>query len=75
LKSFYIYDKHFERGEKKLKHIYIKWVIKKIKEFKKKVENIEKIKESLSDKDISGSKENDLIEWDNSFFDENQDIK
>ena len=75
LKSFYIYDKHFERGEKKLKHIYIKLVIKKIKEFKKKVENIEKIKESLSDKDISGSKENDLIEWDNSFFDENQDIK
>ena len=28
LKSFYIYDKHFERGEKKLKHIYIKLVIK-----------------------------------------------
>ena len=75
LKSFYIYDKHFERGEKKLKHIYIKLVIKKIKQFKKKEENIEKIKESLSDKDISGSKENDLIEWDNSFFDENQDIK
>jgi len=74
LKSFCSYDKLFEKAEKKLKHIYIKIVIKKIKQFKKSDKNIEEIKELLSDNDISGSKENDLIEWDNSFFDGNQDI-
>ena len=74
LKSYCSYDKLFEKVEKKLKHIYIKIVIKKIKQFKKSDKNIEEIKELLSDNDISGSKENDLIEWDNSFFDGNQDI-
>ena len=83
LKLFYFYDKIFEKGEKQLKLIYKKLVINKIKKFNKnkKLEEINEILnlydknlEALSDKDISESKENDLIDWDDSFFSDKQDI-
>ena len=96
LKSFCFYDKLFKKGEKSIKNIYLKLIIKKIKQFKKEaksdnlsdekileVKNIENIKEILnkndknvdliSNEDISESKENDLIEWENSILSEKQD--
>ena len=82
LKLFCSYDKIFEKGEKQLKLIYKKIVINKIKKFNKnkKLEEINEILnlydknlEALSDKDLSESKENDLIDWDDSFFSDKQD--
>ena len=83
LKLFCYYDKLFENGEKKLKFIYKKIVINKIKRFNRE-KNFEEINEILnldnknleilSDKDISESKDNDLIDWEDSFFSDKQEI-
>ena len=84
LKIFCSYDKLFEKAEKRLKFIYKKIGIKKIKQFKQ-TKNLDEINEILnidnktfelvSDKDIdiSESKENDLIDWEDSFFSDKQD--
>ena len=83
LKLFCYYGKLFETAEKKLKFIYKKILINKIKRFNRN-KNFEEINEILnldnknfeilSDKDISESKENDLIDWEDSFFSDKQDI-
>ena len=87
LKKFCYYDKLLKKCEIKVKHIFRRIAIKKIKQYKKEnntnnkintneinvLKNENKKIDTLSNKDLSESKENDLIEWEYSLLDEKKE--
>ena len=87
LKKYCFYDKLIKKFEKKIKLIFRRIIIKKIKRIKKEKNlnnniNIDKIDElnkenkrvdTISNKDLSESKEDDLIEWEYSLLSLKQD--